>query len=417
MQIIPAALLALTLTNICADTWASDHIDGVPIPGTHRQIDLSDLYVFPAPGNKNRLSILLNVYPGVADNGHFSEKVNYKIIIQEVKPETSRKRFEILDGSASVLDCRFSEHQSGFWLFGTDQPGTAYCALSRQNKTIAQIAADVGTMQTSADRRIYFFAGPRSDPFFLASEQFIPVTKRKGFPTPAGENHGNSLENLNVLTLAFEFDYELIGGADDKYYAIAAEAYTDYKRQNTHLDRIGRAEITNLSLHSYDDATKIKRKYNRYRAFQNELANTQNVFRERLKSNISAYDRYDEKRDWTDEDLQALTTVLLDDYLVINSAENCAREGNGYMRLEKALLLGEALNHCGGRELTDDIMNTLYALYIGGSAGRLSDFATGITRPYARSDKQLNSDFPYLAPADSSIFKRLLAKILYYKQD
>lgn len=102
---------------------------------------------------------------------------------------------------------------------------------------------------------------------------------------------------------------------------------------------------------------------------------------------------------------------MLDDYLVINAAEECTRDGNGYMALEKALLLGEVLTHCGGREFTDDIMNTLYALYIGGLEGKLVDYPTGFDKPYARSDKQLSPDFPYLAPADGSIFRQLLIKL------
>ena len=309
---------------------------------------IRDRYIFPAADNKDRLSILLNVYPGVDDNGHFSEKVSYKIILNEVKPATDRKQFEIVDGTTHVIDCRFTEHQTGFWLFGENKPGTANCALSHQNTTITNIATTVGETRESADKRIRFFAGPRSDAFFLAPEQFIPVTEREGFPSPEGEDYNNFLENLNVLTLAFELDYDLVGGGGSKYYAVAAEAYTDYKQQgNTHLDRVGRPEITNLSLHSYDDAEKIKRQYNSYPAFQTELANSQNAFRARLQSNISTYDTYDQRRDWTDENLQALITVLLDDYLVINAARDCARESNGYLALEKALLSGDALTHCG----------------------------------------------------------------------
>ena len=414
MKIIVTAVLVFIFTG----TWASDHIDGVPIPGTHRQIDMSDLYVFPAPSNKDRLSVFLNVYPGVGDDGHFSEKVNYKIIIHEVKPALDRQRFEIIDDTAHVIDCHFTEHKSGFWLFGEDEPGTANCTLSQHNTITAQITTTVGETQESADNRIRFFAGPRSDAFFLVSEQLIAVIEREGFLSPDSKNHTNALENLNVLTLAFELDYDLIGGAGSKYYAVAAETYTDYKQQgNTHLDRIGRPEITNMSLHSYDDAAKIKLKYNRYPAFQTELADSQNIFRDRLKSNISIYDTYDKKRDWNDEKLQALTTVLLDDYLVINAASDCIRDGNGYMALEKALLQGEALTHCGGRKLTDDIMNILYALYISGLEGKLADYPTGVEEPYASSDKQLSPDFPYLAPADGSIFKRLVIKLFYYIQD
>jgi hypothetical protein len=309
MKAILTTLLVFALTG----AWASDHIDGVPIPGTHRQIDMSDLYVFPTPGNKDRLSIFLNVYPGVSDDGHFSEKVSYKIIINEVEPATDRKRFEVVDGTTHVIDCRFTEHKSGFWLFGEDKPGTANCSLSQQSQEITKVTTTVGEIQESEDKLIRFFAGSRSDAFFLASEQFIPVTDREGFPSPKGENYANFLENLNVLTLAFELDYALIGGTGSKYYAIAAEAYTDYEQQgNTHLDRVGRAEITNLSLHSYDDAKKIKLKYNSYPAFQTELANSQNEFRDRLKSNIGTYDTYDDNRDWTDEGLQTLITVLLD---------------------------------------------------------------------------------------------------------
>ena len=62
-------------------SFASDHIDG-PITKEHAVGDLSDLYLFKSLENKNNIVMILNMYPLVGKNGHFSSRVSYEFKIK-----------------------------------------------------------------------------------------------------------------------------------------------------------------------------------------------------------------------------------------------------------------------------------------------------------------------------------------------
>ncbi|ODS22924.1 hypothetical protein AB835_11525 [Candidatus Endobugula sertula] len=60
---------------------ASDHVDG-EITIEHPVSDLSDLYAFPSPTDPKRLVLILNSYPLVPSNGHFSDRLTYSFLIK-----------------------------------------------------------------------------------------------------------------------------------------------------------------------------------------------------------------------------------------------------------------------------------------------------------------------------------------------
>ncbi|MCJ8277550.1 MAG: hypothetical protein HRT44_05495, partial [Bdellovibrionales bacterium] len=100
-----------------------------------------------------------------------------------------------------------------------------------------------------------------------------------------------------------------------------------------------------------------------------------------------------------------LAETLLEDYLVFTTNPDCLNSNNNFFGIEKQILLGVAVSSCGGRRLTDDIMQTLYALYIGGINAELTNFLTGVNEPYQSSSKNISSEFPYIAaPEEDSLF-------------
>lgn len=389
---------------------ASDHIDGVPTLEVNGQVDLTDLYAFPTPGKSENLTVIVNLYPGVESNGHFSNKVGYDILIRPstIDFESTARRAKGTDEALAVISCRFLDHDDA------ERPsanGIAQCLATQGARGgVAYIEADVfeDTLNPSGDLRL--FTGPVSDPFFISKDHFEGVTERAGFTAASGSATENLMETINVLTIALEIDLRtLFPKRSTSLYAIAAESFAVIDGQKTILDRVGRPEITNLSLHAFDEAVKVKRPYNSVATFAANGSAYFELFQERLSDNIAAYDRLDGERDWSSQNLNILTGLLLDDFLLVDvspklqcSPNTSIGAGvNGYFAIEKVMLSdASTYTECGGRRISDDVMNTLYALYIGGlerGFGNLSAYTTGVERPYQSSEKELAPVFPYLA--------------------
>ena len=75
-----SAFLVLTLT-LDITLLASDHIDG-PVTIHDAVADISDLYAFPSPDRPGNLTLILDVNPLVARDGHFSDEVTYSFLIR-----------------------------------------------------------------------------------------------------------------------------------------------------------------------------------------------------------------------------------------------------------------------------------------------------------------------------------------------
>jgi hypothetical protein len=80
--------------------------------------------------------------------------------------------------------------------------------------------------------------------------------------------------------------------------------------------------------------------------------------------------------------------LLLADFLVVDTSKPFAEDT--FLEIERAVLAGRPHTTCGGRPLTDDIVDTLYTVLVGGLDGaRISDGVDQPTRPPSRN-------FPYL---------------------
>lgn len=398
--------LILALAFILSQTLlASDHIDGVPSLGTHEQVDLTDLYAFKSPGKANSLTIILNTYPGVKQKGHFSSKVGYEILIREALPGTSPRVAGLMTDASqeAKIRCTFIDPHHHHYHSNNKKKqldtGKINCQLMAAGKAAVSLKGKVGRILNHASADYRLFSGARSDAFFINSEMFKQVTGRKGFQAIMDGSGENVMESINVLSMALEFDLKLLfDQAQGKMFAISAQSFTGVTGNKKVLDRVGRPEITNLSLHFYKGAgSGVKYDYNQLPAFTNTLSQGVNKFRTRIEDNIAAYDRYNGIVDWPSSRLANLSSILMDDYLVINMDSSCIDDPeNNYLTIEKQLLKGELPMACGGRRLKDDIMAAKYALYIGGLEAEPSDYKSGVDVPYQNSAKQLSANFPYL---------------------
>ncbi len=397
---------ALTITWLFATVcMASDHIDGAATI-EDGQADLTDLYAFKTPNKADSLTVILNMYPGVAPTGHYSSKVSYDLFLRlaEINKAPMKPGFKTYVAGELNLNCKFKDPRHHTRVGNSDSAGVT-CILNKDGAKISAVTGHVGDILENETLKLS--AGPRADSFFISAQTFLGVTNRKKFESQSPGSGSNAMETINVMSIAVELNLKSLG-LQSELLALGAQSYTERGGVYETLDRVGRPEITNLSLHDFSGDNPLKRDYNKLIPFESpSIMNPK--FKQRLVENISAYDALDASLSWTAEGLDVLTDVLIDDFLVINLDSNCLDFGNQYLNIEKELLMGLEVKSCGGRKLTDDIMATLYALYMDGYQADLLSFETGVTSPYqGDSAKSLKSVFPYLDQSDKTSWKQWL---------
>ncbi|MBI3018059.1 MAG: DUF4331 family protein [Deltaproteobacteria bacterium] len=370
---------------VSKSVFASDHIDG-PVTMQHRVGDITDLYAFPSPQNPEHLTLILNTYPFVSEQGHFSDKINYDFIIHEA---------DIVDGAFKLglqvfLSCRFrtphdhSQHQ--------------IICESDTGLYAEQYTNQIADQSDENDFQVY--AGRRSDPFFFNADWAESVGNDGIIPTSTGDD---TMALLNILSIVVEVDMaKLFKDSNHSMYAVAAEIITHDDSTDSSfrvLDRVGRPEITNVSMVA-NGRRDFRDQYNQESSFGIPDDKIE-LYRERLISNIAFYDGIDGNLDWTKSYRNKLADLLVHDYLVVDIAKPC--ESDAYFDIEISMLSGEDHESCGGRKITDDIMDTLFTLFINANNGdRISD---DVDEP---SELPLEQ-FPYLAPPSDGVMAKLKA--------
>ena len=201
------------------------------------------------------------------------------------------------------------------------------------------------------------------------------------------------MKGANILAIVIEIDMSrLYGRSPPSMLAVAAEATTRDSPGASlrRLDRVGRPEITNVSM-SRRNEPDLRDQYNRDRPFQVPAAN-QRLYEERIARNVAFFDALDGRRDWQDRNRDELAALLADDFLVVDFDKPCRPQS--FFEIEKAILRKSAHQTCGGRKPEDDIIDTLFTMYVAGMNGRT--VRDGVDHPSAA----VSAKFPYLAAPD-----------------
>ena len=362
---------------------ASDHIDG-PVTKSAPFADLSDLYAFPGAGGDS-LVIALNAYPIAPASAHPAEGVSYAIVLR--KARTAEASFETSDEIR--IDCTFKARE---------EPYGVTCRTSSGLTASAEQDADTST----GDFPLFF--GRRSDPFFFDGAWSQTVSTGATLPPPGAEN---TMSSLNVLSLVIELRRAQLFAGDFDLLAIAAEAQGQRREgQVQRFDRLGRPEITNVSLVAHGSEEDLRDEYNAAEPFA--TLERGDAYRARLAKNIAYYDALDGRTDWEPGEPERMAALLIDDFLVVDIAKPCS--GDNFLEIERALLRGEPHETCGGRKLGDDVMDRLYGLYINAGTAPLGD---GVSMP----DAVPLEAFPYLAPPATGLWACIKALIGDSKAD
>jgi hypothetical protein len=367
-------LLAMSLFSLIS--FASDHIDG-PVTTKHAASDITDLFAFPSPDRPGSLTVILNTYPLVPSNGHFADKIDYQILIRPASIGST-----ITTKNEVVISCKFF----------TPYDHDLHSVECKSSGKFFSGKAKVNVLEPmKAGEAIRVYAGNRSDPFFFNSDWAKSISDKGVLPPPA---NSNTMDMINVLSIVINIDVQTLFG-DAKILAVAAQTLTDSGR----LDRVGRPEITNVSLNARDKAD-LRDSFNHEIPFQNSSSFT-DKYKVRLLNNITFYDSIDGKTDWNQGQKDILASVLVDDFLVVDVSKPCAK--NSFLEIERSIVEGGSHQTCGGRRPNDDIMDVLYRLYFNAGKGAL--VSDGVNAPY----RPISHQFPYLAGPDLSLKAKIKA--------
>jgi hypothetical protein len=350
--------------------------------------DITDAYAFSSPEVPGRLVLVMNTLPFAQPSARFSDGLVYRFRLRPVVAGAGDDPARFAAGAEEfTVDCVFSPPVNGRGGSGPDQEG-AWTTPAGET-----LAFSVDDEQGGSAHGVRIFAGPGWDPFIMdaaAALQTI-VTGKLAFTDPGTI----FLDGKNVLSLVVEVDCaRLLGGAE--LVGVVAETLTR-GTVAVRLERVGRPEVKNLLLapKQFDQVNRdleIRDLYNMEDAFQLAPA-YQGAYRARLNANLAFWDGLDGNRDWQADEGGAhpLTELLLADFLVVDVTKPYAERGS-FLDIELAAREGREHQTCGGRALNDDVMDTLFTLWVNaGNGPSIRDGVDQATMP-------ASCTFPYLAP-------------------
>jgi hypothetical protein len=365
----------------------SDHGSG-PRALTDPAADLTDVFAFPAPGNPQHIVVVMDVFSRAGPSAAFSDAVIYRFRIRRATVAAS--------GPAAAFAVDDDEVAFDFTF---DVPEGSDAVHSRQRGQCRTPGGDTVSFYVNNEKGasgpgVRVFAGRRSDPFFL-DVRMIEKTIATG--QIAFQKVGSdTLYGTNVLSIVVELEWaKLLDGGP--MFAVVCETLRAGPRP-VRFERLGRPEIKNvtLSVKMFDMVNRdleIRDLYNSEDAFA-LTRDYVGAYRARFNANLAFYDKLDGKIDWPCDAAgnHPLTQLLLADFLVIDASKPF--QEMSYFEIERAMLAARPHVTAGGRWLNEDVMDSLFTLYInGGNGPRIDD---GIAGPIAWS----STVFPYLAPAN-----------------
>ena len=356
--VIASALHMAFLSNA---GMAADHVDSpgdVPDPAA----DITDMYAFVTPQGK--IVFALNSFMNAGPGARFSDAVTYQMkfvpLNPDGTPEDRQKTYRVA--------CTFSIDQK------------FVCTLENPSgETLAEQRSTVGAMPAESKFRVY--AGRRRDTFFIDPTQVAKPRNPAAVDTIQGKN---STEFVDVLAIVIEFDRNLIPD-QRRYFGVYSEITNKRGDEVVIVDRMGRIEITNLTI----GVASTSVQWNREQTLGLSSA-ARPLYVKTLTQGIRKLDQLDGSNDWTDQAIKPLLDLYLDDYIWIDFNQSGNAAVNSYMSLELQSLRGEQLSTPGGRALNDDTMDVYLTLHIGGPKGKLRK--DGVDQ----SADPASSNFPFL---------------------
>ena len=209
----------------------SDHLDHDDAhgPKVDPEVDITDLYLFAAPGKIGRSVLIMNVYPlAPAQGANFATDVIYEVLVDtndDAAPDVAF-RTTFADGdNGQIATMRRAVGEAA--AFRSDEGEVIVDGAPVSLNGVAGLH-DAGTRQ--------FFAGLRSDPFFFDLAGYLANFAFTG---------SDLFADKNVLTIALEMPTSDLGS--DGPVGIWCRVLTRSHGRLLQIDRMGRP-LVNVSL-------------------------------------------------------------------------------------------------------------------------------------------------------------------------
>jgi len=358
----------------------SDHFSGPAVMGDPA-VDITDFYAFPSPERPGNLVLIMDVFPMATPQSFFSDAAIYRFRLRTLT--RSGAIFTPADAEYSI-DVRFDDLAEA----RTIQTGKV---------VIPEEPAESFTVGEELERQgMRFFAGLRSDPFFMDVEAALRTDMsgklafaKKGSNTVQLRDTLSIIVEIPMAPILERFGCMTLVGA-------VSETIVPGFRKTIRIERVGRPEIKNFALASpaHDPRTRgmeLRDLYNREDAFALS-AEYRPLYESRLDANLAFFDGLDGATAWPlgPDGRHPLRDLLVGDYLILDLAHPFAP--GQFLEIEEAALDGRPSESCGGRWLDDDILDEMLTLFVnGGKDQRFGDGVDAPTKPGSRS-------FPYVCP-------------------
>jgi Domain of unknown function (DUF4331) len=337
-QVVGFGLLAAGLPAL-----AADHRDA-PAISERPAADINDVYAFLAPGDPDQLVLAMTINPvsdpGFAPTYAFSPGVLYQFTIDNVggpRPEhTINIVFNAVSGGEQRLRARF--------------PGGIVVRGDATPPSVGTLPEDPIINEGPAGSDIQVFAGQRDDPFFFDLVGFNRFRAGAG-----GFTGDDTFLGLNVSAIVVQFPVDLVsdGQTDLEISGFTFDRGTPaFRPTGSPLDRMGNPAVNTVFIPSAQ-----KDRFNRGRPQTDERR-----FGDVIRASLDALGSDD-----NDADIAAL---VIPDTLKLNVAST-----GGFPN---------------GRQLEDDVIDTLLGLLFEGTDGPTTD---GVPQ----NDVPFLGAFPYLA--------------------
>lgn len=398
-------LLIAAVFTLPSISIGSDHIDfigGVKQTDIPKHADLSDLYSWISKDKRLILGLNSFLHPANSKPApEFNGSVEYvfqlrKVVTKEpseivvsaaqgnANPVTvdSRLRVPIIqDGFNAQVSCKPVGNNSNCYVTinGVESPPAIHNSFAgqRADSFILDVLWAGELMKGVIDPNV-----PSKLPRALSDEIRIPMAKAAGLPPMR-----NFSDVFNVLTIAVELDISGVFGEDARLIAVAAETYADDGNgEKQQLDRIGRPEITNMTI-GLDD---VKKSYNSASTFDMSPEQSES-YEALIRYGVLGWDRQDGKHDWLHGgELHDLLEILALDAQIVDVTKTCDLDKPSYLAVERGL---DRHNSCGGRVPKEDIIDTMVSFYTGGIEASNTKFGDGVER----TARQPENEWPFFA--------------------
>jgi hypothetical protein len=347
--------------------------------------DITDLYAFASPERPGHLALVLNTLPFAQPSDSFSDGLIYRFRIRPLAALSTGPFVPFaLSDDEFVVDFVFAAPTPTGLGGGVVQDGS--CRIPSGETVPFRVGVDCEAPG------VRVFAGVRWDPFIMDAPAAVKTIETEVLAFR--DRSSIFLDGKNVLSIVVELDSaRLLGGVEQ--VAVIGETLTRGKLM-VRMERTGRPEVKNLLLapKPFDPVNQdleIRDLYNSEDAFC--LGETyKGAYRARLNANLRFWDGLDGKADWPDLENGAhpLTELVLADFLAVDLTRPYVEHGS-FLEIELAGREGRSHQTCGGRSLNDDVMDTLFTLWVnGGNGPRIRDGVDQASVP-------ATTVFPYLA--------------------